>query len=78
MTTDADTGQLIAQEDLVQAIRIDHEEVFTTMLKLEGDAGRGVRRKGRSGSESGVVSLIGLAGAWVGSGSLSCSASFAC
>ena len=27
---------------------------------------------------SGVVSLIGLAGAWVGSGSLSCSADFAC
>lgn len=77
MTTNADTGQSIAQEDLVQAIRSATEEVFTTMLNLTVTPGEVFVEKEEAVPSSGVVSLIGLAGSWVGSGSLACSASFA-
>ncbi len=77
MTTEADTKQSIAQEDLVQAIRSATEEVFTTMLNLRVTPGDVFVEKEEAVPSSGVVSLIGLAGSWVGSGSLACSADFA-
>ena len=48
------------------------------MLNLELSPGEVFVEKEQAGPASGVVSLIGLVGAWVGSGSLSCSAQFAC
>jgi chemotaxis protein CheX len=77
MTTQADTGLPIAQEDLVRAIRAATEEVFSTMLNLTVTAGEVFVEKEEPVPSSGVVSLIGLAGSWVGSGSLACSAGFA-
>jgi chemotaxis protein CheX len=54
------------------------EEVFTTMLGLEVSAGEAVAEQSAPGPTNGVVSLIGLAGSWVGTGSISCSAEAAC
>jgi chemotaxis protein CheX len=70
--------QLLTQEELVNAIRMATEEVFTTMLNLSVSAGEVFVEKEEPVPSSGVVSLIGLAGSWVGSGSLACSASCAC
>lgn len=68
----------ITQEELVEAIHAATHEVFSTMLSLELTPGEVFVEKEEAAPASGVVSLIGLAGAWVGSGSVSCSAAFAC
>jgi chemotaxis protein CheX len=54
------------------------EEVFTTMLSLETAAGEAYTERAAAPSSEGVVALIGLAGDWIGTASLSCSAPFAC
>src|SRR5260370_27290131 len=54
------------------------EEVFTTMLSLVTRAGEAYTETAASPSTEGVVALIGLAGDWIGTASLSCSAPFAC
>jgi len=66
------------QEEIVNYIRAAAEEVFSTMLGLEVEAGEAVSEQGAPGPTDGVVSLVGMAGAWVGTGSLSCSAAAAC
>jgi chemotaxis protein CheX len=73
MTTNTEPGQSMSQEELVEAIRAATEEVFTTMLNLTVTAGEMFVEKQEAVPSSGVVSLIGLAGSWVGSGSLACS-----
>ncbi|MGA2878408.1 MAG: chemotaxis protein CheX [Bryobacteraceae bacterium] len=77
MTTDTAGEQTISQEELVEAIRTATEEVFTTMLNLAVTAGEVFVEKEEAVPNSGVVSLIGLAGSWVGSGSMACSAACA-
>ncbi len=54
------------------------EEVFSTMLALEIRHGNAFIETTAAPSSEGVVALIGLAGEWSGTGSLSCSAAFAC
>jgi chemotaxis protein CheX len=73
MTTDTEAAQPLSQDELVNAIRGATEEVFTTMLNIEIEAGEVFEEKEEAVPSSGVVSLIGLAGSWVGSGSLACS-----
>jgi|HubBroStandDraft_1064217.scaffolds.fasta_scaffold120551_2 chemotaxis protein CheX len=68
----------ITQPELVQAIRISTEEVFTTMMNLQLEAGEVFVEKEEPTPASGVVSIVGLVGSWLGSGSLSCSGQFAC
>lgn len=77
MTDDSDPTKPISEEELVNAIRSATEEVFSTMLNLNLTQGEVFLEKEEPVPSSGVVSLIGLAGTWVGSGSLACSASFA-
>jgi chemotaxis protein CheX len=77
MTTQSETTPGIAQEELVEAIRAATNDVFTTMLNLTVTPGEVFVEKEEAVPSSGVVSLIGLAGSWVGSGSLACSAGFA-
>src|SRR5579859_2123868 len=77
MTTEANATAPIAQEDLVHAIRTATEDVFTMMLNLTLTPGAVFVEKDEAVPSSGVVSLIGLAGSWVGSGSMACSADFA-
>jgi chemotaxis protein CheX len=54
------------------------QEVFQTMLDLEILPLPAGEEPGQSGPSEGVVSLIGLAGAWVGTGCISCSPALAC
>lgn len=53
-------------------------EVFSTMLAMEIVPGEAYVERDAAPSSEGVVALIGLAGEWVGTASLSCSAPFAC
>lgn len=77
MTPNGEAGQPISKEDLARAIQSATDEVFTTMLNLTAKPGDVFVEKEEAVPSSGVVSLIGLAGSWVGSGSLACSASCA-
>ena len=67
----------ISEEKLVNAIRQSTQEVFSTMLGLEVEAMHSYIDNSAPGPTGGVVSLIGLAGRWVGMGSVTCSAEFA-
>jgi len=53
-------------------------DVFSTMLSVDAVAGDRFTEKTPPTPSHGVVSLIGLAGAWVGTGGMSCSAELAC
>ena len=53
-------------------------EVFQTMLAMEVVSGEAYVEREAAPSSEGVVALIGLAGDWVGTASLSCTAPFAC
>jgi chemotaxis protein CheX len=65
-------------EDLYEAICRATEQVFATMLNLEIDSGALLFNQDFPWHFSGVVSFVGMAGTWVGTGSLSCSPGFAC
>lgn len=77
MTTDVEAPKTITQDELAAAIRSATDDVFITMLNLTVQPGDVFLEKEEAVPTSGVVSLIGLAGPWVGSGSLACSAGFA-
>ncbi|HZQ54345.1 MAG TPA: chemotaxis protein CheX [Bryobacteraceae bacterium] len=66
------------QELIVKAACSAAEEVFTTMLGLQVTPGPAHVEMGPSGEGEPVVALIGLAGAWMGTGMLCCSPEFAC
>jgi chemotaxis protein CheX len=53
-------------------------EVFSTMLGVELAPGEFGLEKGAPDPNDGVVSFIGLAGSWVGTGSICCSPAVAC
>jgi chemotaxis protein CheX len=53
-------------------------EVFTTMLGVTPEAAEPYTSTAASLSSNGVVSLVGLAGAWAGTGGISCTAECAC
>ncbi len=63
--------------EMVEAITTSTREVFSMMLGIEVNAGEPSIDES-AGTESGVLALVGLAGSWVGTGSLSCSAAMAC
>ena len=60
------------------AIRSATDEVFSMMLGMEAAGGETVQTRGAPSPTEGVVSLIGLAGPWQGTGCISCSAEVAC
>jgi chemotaxis protein CheX len=63
---------------IVDAINRSSLEVFSTMLGVELAMGTATFEDAKPDINCEVISLIGLAGSWAGSGSLSCSAAFAC
>ncbi len=65
-------------EEIVKEIEQATNEVMTMMLGVEPTAGEAVAEQAAPGPTEGVVSLVGLAGSWVGTGSISCAASTAC
>ncbi|HTP85853.1 MAG TPA: chemotaxis protein CheX [Bryobacteraceae bacterium] len=62
---------------MVEAITASTCEVFSMMLGIDVNAGEPFVDDS-AGTESGILALLGLAGAWVGTGSISCSAEMAC
>jgi chemotaxis protein CheX len=69
---------MIDRDQIVNDIRAAAEEVFSTMLGAELRFTESYSDKGPSHPLDGVVCLIGMAGEWTGTGSISCSAEFAC
>ena len=63
---------------IIQVVQSATREVFATMLGTEVACGEPRQENSPSSPTEGVVSLIGLAGAWVGTGAVSCSAQLAC
>ncbi|MCC7496800.1 MAG: chemotaxis protein CheX [Bryobacterales bacterium] len=68
----------LLHDKLSAAIRTATEEVFATMLGTEITAQPSYADHKASRPTDGVVGLIGLAGNWVGTGSIACSAELAC
>ena len=68
----------MSQSKIVEAIRGATVEVFSTMLTLQLEIGEPYTEVVPAAPSEGVVSLVGLAGTWVGTGSVSCSAQLAC
>jgi len=69
---------MIAHDQIVNTIRAAGTEVFSTMLESELRFHEAYSDKGASHPLDGVICLIGIAGEWSGTGTLSCSAEFAC
>jgi chemotaxis protein CheX len=69
---------MIGQDEIVSFICRATGEVFSTMLGLEMIPGDAYTESNPAGPTDGVVSFVGLAGSWVGTGSLCCTPGFAC
>jgi chemotaxis protein CheX len=63
---------------IVDAIRSSAQNVFSMMLGLELDNGQSCTDTAPPQANEGVLSFVGLAGSWTGTGSLACSAALAC
>ncbi len=65
-------------ELIVERIQHSASDVFSTMLGVELPPGEAGTENGTPAVNDGVLSLIGLAGAWVGTGCIACSPTLAC
>lgn len=78
---DTQKDYVITPADIVEAIQKATHEVFATMLNTEIAPGPTLTEKAvavAAAPASGVVSLVGLAGSWAGTGSLACTGPLAC
>ncbi len=66
------------QDLIVNSIGQSAAQVFSTMLGVDIRRGDVSMENGAPEANHGVVSFIGLAGAWAGTGSLTCSPTLAC
>jgi chemotaxis protein CheX len=66
------------QNIMVESISQSAANVFSTMLGAELAPGEATVETGTPDTNDGVVSFIGLAGAWAGTGSVTCSPVLAC
>jgi chemotaxis protein CheX len=62
----------------IDAICTATQEVFTTMLSDQAVAGEAYSERNASSNSEGVVALIGMTGAWIGTGIVTCPATLAC
>jgi chemotaxis protein CheX len=66
------------RQDIIQAVHSATAEVFSTMLGIEVETAPVHTDQSNPSVTEGVMAFVGIAGPWVGSGVISCSASFAC
>jgi chemotaxis protein CheX len=66
------------QEQVVTAVRSSTEDVFSTMLSLQVAMGEPRTEISEPGPSDGIIAVIGMAGAWVGTASLCCDVPMAC
>ncbi|HUB31982.1 MAG TPA: chemotaxis protein CheX [Bryobacteraceae bacterium] len=65
-------------EMLAESITAACREVFSAMLGVEIERGQADLENTAPDANDGVVSLVGLAGSWTGTGSVACSPAVAC
>lgn len=65
-------------DHLVKIVRDSTNDVFSTMLGIELEQCDAYVDKTSPPAGDGILSFIGLAGSWVGTGSVSCTTAFAC
>ena len=65
-------------DHLVKIVREATNEVFTTMLGIELQQYDAYIDTASPPAGDGIHSFVGLAGSWVGTGSVSCTSAFAC
>jgi len=76
---DTPAANTVSQEEVVAAMQAATIEVFSTMLSLEVTPAPTLTEHTISTSNtSGVMSIVGIAGVWSGTGGLSCSGTLAC
>jgi chemotaxis protein CheX len=68
----------MTREEIVGFVAAATEEVFSTMLGLETQAGEPYVERSSPGPSEGVIALIGMTGEWIGTGCFSGSAAIAC
>lgn len=68
----------IPQDEIVAIIQEATGAVFSTMLNLPAEARPARQEAGEPAPVDGVVALVGIAGAWTGTGRIYCSPEFAC
>jgi len=66
------------RQDIIQAVQSAVAEVFSTMLGSEIETAPVHTDPSNPSVNEGVMAFVGIAGPWVGSGVISCTASFAC
>lgn len=66
------------QEIVINGARSAVDEVFGMMIGLPATAGEVYREEAAPAEAEGIITLIGLAGPWIGAGSISCGSELAC
>jgi chemotaxis protein CheX len=66
------------KENLINSISQATSQVFSTMLAMEIQMTESLVEKAPPEASDGLVSFIGLAGVWAGTGSLACSKNLGC
>lgn len=66
------------KEFVANSIRTASEEVFSMMLGLRVEYGTAYDQQHTTVDTESVLGLVGIAGSWIGTGAISCSAAFAC
>ena len=66
------------RSEIIQAVHAATAEVFSTMLGVEVELAPVHADRSNPAIVEGGMAFVGIGGTWVGSGVISCSASFAC
>jgi chemotaxis protein CheX len=69
---------LPGSDDVIPAVLAATEDVFSTTLNLSLEQMPPREEKSDPAASDGVVALVGVAGDWMGTGRISCTAKFAC
>ena len=69
---------MMSQEVVTEAIHASTQEVFATMLGWQVSWRDAYTELKGPGPSSGIIAVVGLAGAWVGTASISCDSPLAC
>ncbi len=66
------------EKTIIEYVRTSTADVFTTMLGMEIANESEYSDENAPQVSDGVLALVGMAGAWSGTGAISCTAAFAC
>lgn len=65
-------------EAIVEALTSTTNDVFQMMLGLNPERGEPYVNRNPPGPSTGIISVVGLAGSWIGTGTLCCTGEAAC